>query len=362
MGPFDSSWLVSVVLLSTPLVLAATGELMSERGGVLNIGLEGMMLAGAFFSFLGTYLWHDVTIGVIMGMVAGVLVGLLMALLSIRLRSDQIVVGVGLNLLALGVTTFTFREVFSAQEEVHLDYPRPVAVPLLSDLPVVGRALFEQTILGYAAFVAVGVVWLVLYRTSFGLALRAAGEVPAAADTAGVRVNVIRTAGVSIAGAMAGAAGAYLSVGRLGLFNEGMTGGRGFLALAAVIFGGWHPLGVLAAALVFGAADALQLRLQSYATIPREVWLAVAILAAGHLLVTHLRPLRGMRSAGGTVIGVAVAIAGVVLFLVGPDWHFPPQMWLTLPYVLALLALAGLVGRVRVPAALATAYRRGADS
>ena len=278
-GPFDTAWLVSVVLLSTPLVLAATGELMSERGGVLNIGLEGMMLCGAFFSFLGVYLWHNVWLGVLVGMAAGVLAALVVALLCVRLRSDQIVVGVGLNLLALGVTTFTFREVFSAQQEVRLDYPRPVAISVLSELPVIGPAVFEQTLFGYFAFLAVGIAWFTLYRTSFGLAIRSAGEVPAAADTAGVRVNRIRTVGACVAGAMAGAAGAYLSVGRLGLFNEGMTGGRGFLALAAVIFGGWRPLGVMGAALVFGAADALQLRLQSYAAIPRQVWLAIAVVA-----------------------------------------------------------------------------------
>ena len=278
-----------MVLLSVPLLLAATGELISERGGVLNIGLEGMMLSGAFFSFLGVYLWHNVPLGVLTGMGAGVVVALIMALLCVRLRSDQIVVGVGLNLLVLGVTTFTFREIFATQAEVRLDYPQPIAIPGLSELPVVGRPLFQQTLLGYLSFVAVGAAWFVLYRTSFGLSLRAAGESPAAADTAGASVNRIRTIGTCVAGALAGAAGAYLSVGRLGIFNEGMTGGRGFLALAAVIFGGWRPLGVMAAALVFGAADALQLRLQSYESIPREVWLAMAMVAAAALVVARVR-------------------------------------------------------------------------
>jgi simple sugar transport system permease protein len=362
MGPFDTAWLASVVLLSVPLILAATGELMSERGGVLNIGLEGMMLSGAFFSFLAVYLWHDVTLGVATGMVAGVVVALLMALLCVRLRSDQIVVGVGLNLLALGVTTFAFREIFATQAEVRLAYPQPIALPLLSELPLVGRPVFRQTALGYLAFVAVGAAWFVLYRTSFGLALRAAGEVPAAADTAGVGVNRVRTLGTCVAGAMGGAAGAYLSVGRLGIFNEGMSGGRGFLALAAVIFGGWHPLGVMGAALVFGAADALQLRLQSYAAIPREVWLAVTVVALVYLVVTRMRRRPEGGSVVGTVVGLAVAGIGIVLFVLEPDWQFPPQLWLTLPYVFALLALAGLVGRVRMPSALATPYRRGDET
>jgi len=361
-GPFDTAWLASMVLLSVPLLLAATGELISERGGVLNIGLEGMMLSGAFFSFLGVYLWHNVPLGVLTGMGAGVVVALIMALLCVRLRSDQIVVGVGLNLLALGVTTFTFREIFATQAEVRLDYPQPIAIPGLSELPVVGRPLFQQTLLGYLSFVAVGAAWFVLYRTSFGLSLRAAGESPAAADTAGASVNRIRTIGTCVAGALAGAAGAYLSVGRLGIFNEGMTGGRGFLALAAVIFGGWRPLGVMAAALVFGAADALQLRLQSYESIPREVWLVMAMVAAAALVVARLR--RGDRdtSVAVTIVGGAVVAVGVALFVIGPEWHFPPQLWLTMPYVLALLALGGLVGRVHMPSALATPYRRGEDT
>jgi simple sugar transport system permease protein len=294
-----------------------------------------------------------------MGMAAGVVVGLLMALLCIRFRSDQIVVGVGLNLLALGITTFTFREIFSAQKEVHLAYPAPISIPLLSKIPVIGPTVFHQTLLGYFAFLSVGLAWFALYRTSFGLAIRAAGEVPAAADTAGVSVNGIRTVGACIAGAMAGAAGAYLSVGRLGLFNEGMTGGRGFLALAAVIFGGWTPLGVMGAALVFGAADAVQFRLQSYAAIPRQVWLAVALIVLAYLAATRLRGRGRPASIGATVISIAAIGAGVILFVIHPHWQFPPQLWLTLPYVFALLALAGLVGRARMPSALATAYRRG---
>jgi general nucleoside transport system permease protein len=359
MGPFDTAWLASVILLSTPLVLAATGELMSERGGILNIGLEGMMLSGAFFSFLGTYLWHNVLLGVVTGMAAGIVVALVMALLCIRFRSDQIVVGVGLNLLALGVTTFTFREIFSAQNEVHLAYPAPVSIPLLSRIPVIGPTIFHQTLLGYFAFVSVGLAWFTLYRTSFGLAIRAAGEVPAAADTAGVSVNGIRTVGACIAGAMAGAAGAYLSVGRLGLFNEGMTGGRGFLALAVVIFGGWTPIGVMGAALVFGAADALQLRLQSYESIPRQVWLAIALVGVAYLVSIHIRDRSRAAPITGTVVGLAAVGVGLALFVIRPDWQFPPQLWLTLPYVFALLALAGLVSRARMPSALATVYRRG---
>jgi ABC-type uncharacterized transport system permease subunit len=361
MGPFDVAWLAATIRLSTPLVYAATGELISERAGVLNIGLEGMMLSGAFFAFLGTYLTGSVVVGVLFGVVAGVIAALIVAVLCVRFRADQIVVGVGLNLLVLGVTTFLFREVFAHQAEVHLDRPTPLRIPLLSDIPVIGPVLFRQTFMGYLAFALVGVAWFVLYRTSWGLAIRAGGEVPAAADTAGVSVPRIRVLGTAVAGAMAGAGGAFLSVGQLGLFIENMSAGRGFLALAAVIFGGWNPWGVMAACLVFGGMDALQFRLQSYEFIPRQVWLAVALIALAYLAVTRLRRRRASVGAGGVVVGSAVAAVGVLLFVVAPQWSFPSQLWLAMPYVFALLALAGLVGRVRMPSSLAVPYLRGGE-
>ncbi|MFN8233133.1 MAG: ABC transporter permease [Actinomycetota bacterium] len=283
-----------------------------------------------------------------------------MALLSINARADQIVIGVGLNLLALGVTTFIFREVFAGQPEAHLARPEPIALPILSRIPVIGSALFDQTLLVYLAFAGVAVVWFVLQRTHAGLAIRAAGEVPAAADTAGVRVEGVRWAGTLIAGSMAGLAGAFLSVGQLGFFIEGMSAGRGFLALAAVIFGGWRALGVLGACLVFGAADALQLRLQAEETVPPEVWLALAIVTVAYLLLTARRRRgQGRRGPLGLVLGLAIAALGVALFALAPAWHFPSQLWLSQPYVLALIALAGFEGRARMPSAIAVPYRRG---
>jgi len=362
MGPFDVAWLAASVRLSTPLLFAATGELVAERTGILNIGLEGMMLAGAFFAYLVGYLTESMWLGLLAGIGAGITIALPMALLSINARADQIVIGVGLNLLALGVTTFAFREVFAGQPEAHLARPESFALPLLSGIPVLGRPLFNQTILVYVAFLGVGAVWFVLFRTRVGLAIRAAGEVPAAADTAGVRVDRIRWAGTLVAGAMAGLAGGYLSVGQLGFFIEGMSAGRGFLALAAVIFGGWRPVGVLGACLVFGAADALQLRLQAEATVPRQAWLAVALVAVAYLAYAHSR----RRSRGidpkGLMGGLLLSAAGLALFAVAPAWHFPSQLWLTMPYVLALLALAGFVGRVRMPTAIAIPYRRGGET
>ena len=359
MGPFDVAWLTATVRLATPLLFAASGETVSERTGILNIGLEGMMLSGAFFSYLGAWLWGNLFLGVLFGLVAGMAVAAIMALLTIHARADQIVVGVGLNLMAIGITTFAYRQIFTSRTEVHLDRPQPIPIPLLRDIPVVGDALFSQTLLVYLAFLGVAVVWFVLYRTNWGLAIRAAGEVPAAADTAGVSVARIRWVGTLTAGAMAGLAGAFLCVGQLGIFQEDMSAGRGFLALAAVIFGGWRPLGVLAACLVFGAADALQLRLQAYAFIPRQVWLVVAVIAVAYVVATRIGTRAAVRSWLGLAIGVAVTGVAVGLFAAAPEIHFPLQLWLTVPYLLALLALAGLVGRVRMPAALAIPYRRG---
>jgi ABC-type uncharacterized transport system permease subunit len=355
MGPFDVNWLMATVRLSTPLLYASLGELVAERAGVLNIGLEGMMLTGAFFAFLATYVTDSVLVGTLVGLGSGAAVAAIMAVLAINARADQIVVGVGLNLLALGVTTFAFREVFSGQAEVRLDRPGVVPIPGLSRIPVLGPALFRQTLMVYLAFALVGVVWFVLYRTTWGLIIRAAGERPAAADTAGASVARVRWAGTVVAGGLAGVAGAFLSIGQLGLFIEGMSAGRGFLALAAVIFGGWQPLGVLVACLVFGAADALQLRLQAEATVPREVWLLVATVALGYLGWSVAR----RRLAPSMLFATALAGGAIGLFTLAPAWHFPPQLWLTLPYVLALLALAGLVRRVRMPTGLAVPYRRG---
>jgi ABC-type uncharacterized transport system permease subunit len=362
MGPFDVAWLAASVRLSTPLLFAATGELVAERTGILNIGLEGMMLSGAFFAYLVGYVTESLWLGLLAGVGAGIVMALPMALLSINARADQIVIGVGLNLLALGITTFAFRQVFAGQAEAHLDRPGPLALPLLSDVPILGRALFSQTILVYMAIAGIAMAWFVLYRTRAGLAIRAAGEVPAAADTAGVPVERMRWVGTLVAGGMAGLAGGYLSVGQLGFFIEGMSAGRGFLALAAVIFGGWRPLGVLGACLVFGAADALQLRLQAEAIVPRQVWLAVALVAVAYLVFTRWRRSTDRSHARALVGGLIPTAVGVTLFALAPRWHFPSQLWLTMPYVLALLALAGFVGRVRMPSAIAIPYRRGGEA
>lgn len=214
----------------------------------------------------------------------------------------------------------------------------------------------------YLAFLLVALTWFLLYKTSWGLGLRAVGEVPAAADTAGINVNSRRTEAILITGAFAGVAGASLSVVQLGLFQEGMSAGRGFLALAAVIFGRWRPLGVLGACLLFGAADALELRLQAEEHVPREVWLVIGLVAlAGVVAVVARRSPGESRSYVSAAAFIAIAVVCAVLFGTEPDWSFPAQLWLAMPFVVTLLALAGIAGRSRSPAALTIPYRRELD-
>lgn len=359
MGPFDASWLTAAIGLTTPVLFAATGELIAERTGIINIGLEGMILSGAFVGFIVDWKAGGPWPGIVAGLLAGMTIGGLMAFLSIEANADQIVVGVGLNILAAGITTFGYEQIFSTRPQVLLSPMAPVSIPLLHRIPGIGNALFDQPALAYLAYLLVPVVWFLLFKTSWGLAIRAAGEVPEAVETAGVSVKRVRWLGTLTAGAMAGLAGAMLSVVQLGFFIEGMSSGRGFLALAAVIFGRWRPLGVLGACLIFGGADALQIRLQATGNIPGQVWLAIAavpVLAIAYRLARTR--LRGV-NARSAILGAALAGGAFALLAVRPHWSLPSQMWLTLPYVLALLVLGGFVGRAHVPAALAIPYRRG---
>ncbi len=358
MGVFDAFWLATTLRLSTPLIFASSGELLAERTGILNIGLEGFMLSGAFFGFLGTYLTGSFVMGVVFGVVAGVIVAAAMAFLSIRLRADQIVVGIGINILALGLTSFVFREVFSGPQ-VLLDRPAPWRWPYLADIPGIGEALFAQPAWVYLSLVVVVTIWFVLQRTAWGLSMRATGELPEAADTAGSSVFRNRWVATLVAGGLAGAGGSFLSI-ELGVFIEGMTNGRGYLALAAVIFGRWRAPGVLLACLLFGAADALQLRLQAEATVPIEVWLVLALLGPAYLAVAR-RPLRSHHPLTLAAIG-CVAAVGAALAVTQPQFTLPAQLWRTLPFVLTIIVLAGFIGRSWMPSTLAIPYSREADT
>lgn len=357
-GPFDMSWLATAIVLTTPILFAAMGELVSERAGVLNVGLEGMMLSGAFFSYLVAEKAHSIVLGTVAGVGAGVLFGVVMAVLAVEAGADQIVSGVGINLAAVGLTSFLFDEVFQGGVSTPLNTIGSLKIPLLSSIPSFGEPLFHEDPLVYLAFLLVPITWFLLYRTRWGLAIRAAGEMPAAADTAGISIRGVRWAGTLTAGALAGLGGAYLVVVDVGIFHQEMTAGRGFLALVAVIFGRWTPLGVFGACFALGATDALQLRLADQQNVPHQVWGAIAIVGVIFVMYQVLkRRTREHMTTNGSMI--AVAVVGFVLFAVAPGMSLPAQLWRSLPYLLALLVLAGALSRARMPARLTLPYRRG---
>lgn len=340
--------------LSAPLLFAALGELISERSGVLNIGLEGMMLVGAFFSFLVAWETGSVWLGTVAGVLAAIAMAAVMALVSVNARGDQLVAGLGLLIAGGGLTVYANQEIF-AEERASVEPMSELGIPLLRDLPGIGEALFNQTPLVYLAYLCVPLVYLLLWRTPLGLAIRACGERPEAAEAAGIRVTSMRWLGTLAAGLGGGLAGALLTVGSIGIFNDGISAGRGFIALAAVVFGRWHPLGVLGACALFGAADALQLRLQALGEIPGEVWLVLGLIALG-VLAWRLRRRGGVPTID-VVIPAGVLVASAVLLAIEPGWQLPGQLWLMLPYVVTILVLAGLLGRTRLPSALAVPYR-----
>jgi len=293
-----TAFLTAAVRVATPLLLAALGETVSERGGVINLGIEGAMLAGALGAALGATAGGPWA-GVLAAIAGGLLVSAAFAAIAIGADADQIITGTAMTLASIGLTGAIYRSAYGTAG-VGLSLPTlpVVVVPGLSDIPVVGPAFFQQSALTYIAYLLVPVLWWSLFRTRFGLTLRASGESAEHARAAGVRVTRVRVIGVLIGGALAGLAGASLVLAQVGTFAEKMTAGRGFIAIAIVVLGSWHPGRVFGAALFFGAAMALQFLLQSF------------------------------------LLGV------------------PYQVFLLLPYLLTLLVLAGVVGQVRAPAGL----------
>jgi simple sugar transport system permease protein len=298
--------LVSSLVRATPIALAALSGLYSERSGVVNIGIEGMMLVGAFASVVFASISASLLVGVIAGVLAGVLLALLHAILSIRYKTDQIVSGAVLIILALGLTSYLQRSVLNLYPE--LNQPgsviSAVPIPVLWRIPVLGPVLFNQSSIIYLMFFLLIFTQILMYQTRWGLRTRAVGEHPKAADTLGI--NVIRTRYVSvlISGALAGLAGTYMAIGSAGRFNEGMTAGKGFLGLAAMIFGNWNPGGAFFGALIFGFFDSWQEK--------------ISILQ----------------------VGIPVDLLGMA------------------PYLATMVALAGLIGRVRMPAADGQPYEK----
>ncbi|CAN5743724.1 ABC transporter permease [soil metagenome] len=291
---------------ATPLVFASLGGLFSERSGVVNIGLEGMMLMGAFFAVWGADVTGTWTLGLAIGIAAGGLMGLLHAFFSISLRADQIVGGTAINFLALGLTTYLFLKIYGEQgAPTDLSTIPDVSLGFLDDIPGVGNFLHDVfgqlDLMIWAAIVLVPAVWLVVFKLPVGLRLRSVGEHPRAADTVGINVYAIRYGAVTLSGMLAAAGGAYLSLGFVNSFDDNMTAGRGFIALAALIFGNWRPYGAAAACLLFGFSSALSDFLQEYST-------SVSVLFEA------------------------------------------------LPYVLTLVAVAGVIGRSIPPAAVGRPY------
>lgn len=264
--------LEAMVRVSVPILLAVIGEIVAERAGVLNVGLEGMMLAGAFGAFAGAWVTGSLAMGLVVGVAASLVLAALFGVFVVRLSFDPIVTGVALNVLSLGVTGVLFRALTSASSRSLSVATWPaIALPVLADIPIAGPALFAQNALGYAAFVLAALVAIFLSRTKPGLVLRAAGENPEAVETAGVDVRRVRLFATLFGGACAGAAGAYLATGYSNTFVEGMSAGRGFVALAIVVFARWRPSAGALGALLFGLAMSLQVRLQGRSTLGVEI-------------------------------------------------------------------------------------------
>ncbi|MEP6842179.1 MAG: ABC transporter permease [Pseudolysinimonas sp.] len=290
--------LIGSLALATPLIFGSLAGVIGERAGVVNVAIEGQLLFGAFSAALVGSATHSAVLGLLAAIVAGVLVSWVLAVFALRYWVDQVIVGVVLNVLVTGLTNFFYSKIFAPVPTLNYTTRFPkLAIPGLSDIPVIGPVLFRQTIIIYIMYVAVFLTWYMLFKTRWGLRVRSVGEHPQAADTVGINVNSTRFWTVSIGGAVAGIGGAFYTLDSVSSFGKEMTNGAGFIALAAVIFGRWHPLRAALAGLLFGFAENLQ---STFATIGSPV---------------------------------------------------PSEFLLMLPYVITIVAVAGLVGRSRAPAA-----------
>ena len=291
--------LQDTVSRSVPITLGALAGILCERSGVINIAIEGMLLAGAFMGAVGaslTNLW----IGTFIAMLTGVFLAWILGVFSIRYRVDQVIVGFAINFFALGITSFlTFRVLATNPDYNYLVPVMPISIPLLSKIPFFGQIFFVQTVFVYFSFVAVAVLTWALYRTRWGLRTRAAGEYPKAAGTLGVDVIKLRYRNLLAAGAMAGIGGAWWPIGTVGRFDQNITGGRGFIALAAVIFGRWHPVGAFSGALVFALAEAVRLKIGNFDTgIPSEFLLMAPYLVTLLVVAGFIGASRAPKAAG----------------------------------------------------------------
>ena len=311
---FQETIIISIfaatIRIATPLILAALGELITERAGILNLGVEGTMLMGAFMAFVGTYFSGSIVIGIIFAMIGGALMSFITVFMAATLKVEQVVTGLAVNLLAAGMTIYIYKLFFSGSAGGFptIDPMPTLALPLLSKIPYIGPIFFTQKAITYIAFFMIPAVWFFLYRTKWGLEIRCLGENPKVIDTKGMSVTVRQYCAVIMGGVLIGLGGAFLTIGLVGRFVPEITAGRGWLALVIVIAGNWRPSGILLAALAFAFLEALQLQIQG--------------------------------------IGVT---------------HLPYQIFLGLPYVIAivLMVLKSGKGRSEEPARLGVPYFRG---
>lgn len=295
--------LASGIRLATPYLYAAIGETFSQRSGVLNLGVEGQMLLGAFAAFYVSFTTGNLVFGLLAAILTGLIMGLAMAFVSVNLQAEQGISGIGFYLFGLGFSDLLFQKLLGTVETV--SGFRPIQIPFLSDIPILGQIFFRQNVLVYGAYVLVVIAWFVLNKTTLGLKIRAVGESPQAADSLGVSVARVRYFTLSLGGMLSGLAGASLSIALLNVFQQNMTSGLGFIAVALVYFGGWRPFGVMAGALLFSMVNSLQLWVQ--------------------------------------VLNIPI----------------PSDFAVMMPYVLTIVALVVTVQRVRPPSALSKPFERG---
>ncbi|GKX67721.1 ABC transporter permease [Inconstantimicrobium mannanitabidum] len=302
--PIVVALIASMLRMATPLIFTALGGVISERSGVVNIGLEGMMIMGAFFAVYGSYKTGSPWMGLVFAIVAGGFIAFIHAFLSISLKADQTISGTAINLFAAALTSYLIVELFGRKGQTDgvtaLPYPRE----MLSKIPVIGKLLGELNWFVFIAIILVAVITFILFKTPLGLRIRAVGEHPKAADTLGINVYAVRYGCVIASGMLAALGGASLSIGSLNLFSEGMINGRGFIAMAAVIFGNWKPVGAFGACLLFAFADAFQILAQRFA------------------------------------------------------WNIPNDVYYAMPYILTLIVIAGFVGKSQAPAADGVPYEK----
>jgi len=299
--------LQGAIMLSVPLIFGSMSGLLCEKSGVINIAIEGQLLFAAFVSAVVASITHNAFYGLISAPIAGALISLILAYFSIRFQVDQVILGFVINVLVLGLTNFFYTTLLIPYEDKWNmgGSFSPIQIPVLSKLPIIGPTLFNQTIIVYLMYAFVIFIQIALFKTRWGLRTRAIGELPVAADSVGIDVNRLRFKNVMLAGLVAGTGGAYFTVGAVGPFSQNMTAGAGFIALACLIFGKWTPRGAIVAALFFGFANNLQ----------------------GNL----------------SIIGVSI----------------PSEFMLMVPYIATIIAVSGVVGRVRAPAADGIPYTRG---